>query len=50
MPPLESQVHRVAMSPERRLAALRNQEVFSDRPADGSGVVIFRVGGGVERR
>jgi hypothetical protein len=50
MPPLESQVQRVAISPERRLAALRNQEVFSDRPADGSGVVIFRVGGGVERR
>jgi len=45
VPPHESQVHRVAMAPGRRLTALRNRDVFTDRPAASaaSAPVTFQV-------
>jgi hypothetical protein len=46
VPPLESQVRRITESPEKRLAALRNREVFAESVTLPSGGVRFPVAAG----
>lgn len=41
VPPLESQVRRITESPEKRLAALRNREVFAESVTPPAGGVRF---------
>jgi len=49
LPPVESQVGRLAGSPERRLAALRNREAFTDRTGAETAPVVFASGSRVRR-
>jgi hypothetical protein len=46
VPPLESQVRRITESPEKRLAALRNREVFAESVAVPAAGVRFPSGAG----
>ncbi|MFO1451535.1 MAG: hypothetical protein U1F61_25465 [Opitutaceae bacterium] len=49
LPPVETQVGRVAGSPERRLAALRNRDAFTDRAGLVAAPVVFPSGSPVRR-